>query len=218
MAGSKSAEQVEAGNSEGRRSLSLGQFLAGGRQERSLSQAELAEQAHIPLHYVRMLEADNYANIADQLYLLPFLRRYAAFLGLDADDLAMRFVRDVQRAEGGGAVKIPGEAKSVAVVLGSGWITTAAVMVFVVAAVYLATFERRHWQEPGKPQAQTSAAPSVVALAPTVRVTATPQPPTPTPTRSAGHPTPAPTARPKHRTGPMRPPKVQPPEDEQAPE
>jgi cytoskeletal protein RodZ len=32
-------------------------------------------------------------------YLVPFLRRYATFLELDQEDVAMRFVREVQRAD-----------------------------------------------------------------------------------------------------------------------
>jgi cytoskeletal protein RodZ len=46
-----------------------------------------------------MIETDSYGLISDQLYLVPFLRRYATFLGLDAEDVASRFVRDVQHAE-----------------------------------------------------------------------------------------------------------------------
>jgi len=56
-------------------------------------------ETHLPIHYVRMIESDNYGAISDQLYVLPFLRRYATFLDLDAEEVASRFVRDVQRAE-----------------------------------------------------------------------------------------------------------------------
>src|SRR5207248_7118443 len=58
---------------------------------------------HIPAQYVRALETDDYRMISDQLYLLPFLRRYATFVGLDPEDMASRFVREVQRAETGAA-------------------------------------------------------------------------------------------------------------------
>jgi cytoskeletal protein RodZ len=46
-----------------------------------------------------MIENSDYGLISDQLYLMPFLRRYAAFLNLDGEEVAMRFVREVQRAE-----------------------------------------------------------------------------------------------------------------------
>ncbi|HLX37387.1 MAG TPA: hypothetical protein VKR29_06275, partial [Candidatus Binataceae bacterium] len=35
----------------------------------------------------------------DQLYLLPFLRRYASFVGMEQEEVASRFIRDVQRAD-----------------------------------------------------------------------------------------------------------------------
>jgi cytoskeletal protein RodZ len=46
-----------------------------------------------------MIETDSYGLISDQLYLVPFLRRYASFLGLDPEEIASRFVRDVQHTE-----------------------------------------------------------------------------------------------------------------------
>ena len=78
---------------------SLGQVIAGARERRHLSRDEAAKDARIPAHYVRMIESDDYSSIADQLYLLPFLRRYATFVGLDPEEVASRFIRDVQRAD-----------------------------------------------------------------------------------------------------------------------
>jgi cytoskeletal protein RodZ len=46
-----------------------------------------------------MLESSDYSQISDQLYLVPFLRRYATFLELDPEEMAIRFVREVQRAD-----------------------------------------------------------------------------------------------------------------------
>ena len=39
-----------------------------------------------------MLEIGDYSAIADALYLLPFLRSYASFLGFDAGALSARFI------------------------------------------------------------------------------------------------------------------------------
>ena len=60
---------------------------------------QVVAEAHLPAHYIKMIETDNYGMIADQLYLVPFLRRYATFLGLDAEDVASRFVSQVQHTE-----------------------------------------------------------------------------------------------------------------------
>ena len=77
----------------------LGVDLAAARERRGCSRDDVARDTHIPAHYVRMIESDDYSKIADQLYMLPFVRRYAAYLEMDQDEVAMRFVREVQRAD-----------------------------------------------------------------------------------------------------------------------
>jgi cytoskeletal protein RodZ len=53
-----------------------------------------------------MLEDNDYRRIADQLYLLPFLRKYAEFLDIDPDETAMRLLRDVQRVDNSPSVRL----------------------------------------------------------------------------------------------------------------
>ena len=79
--------------------ISLGKIVTEARERKGLTREQVVLEAHLPAHYVKMIETDSYGLISDQLYLVPFLRRYAAFLGLDAEDVASRFVRDVQHAE-----------------------------------------------------------------------------------------------------------------------
>ncbi len=81
------------------REAPLGGFLTEARKRRGLSAEDLVRQTRIPAHYVRMIENDDYGLIADQLYVLPFLRRYATFVGLEAEEVVTRFVREVQRAD-----------------------------------------------------------------------------------------------------------------------
>ncbi len=83
--------------------LSLGQYLCATREKLGLSREQLTIQAHIPAHYVRMMETDDYSLIADQVYLLPFVRRYAAVLGLDTEEVAARFVREAQQSDSQGS-------------------------------------------------------------------------------------------------------------------
>jgi cytoskeletal protein RodZ len=78
---------------------SLGGFLADAREKRGASREDVVRETRIPDHYVRMMESNDYSTISDQLYVLPFLRRYASFLALDPEETAMRFVREVQRAD-----------------------------------------------------------------------------------------------------------------------
>ncbi|MGH7923865.1 MAG: helix-turn-helix domain-containing protein [Candidatus Binatus sp.] len=77
----------------------LGQLMTEARQHRGLSREQVADRTNIPAYYVRMIESDRYDAIPDQLYLLPFFRRYAIFLGLDAQKVVARFIRDFEKAE-----------------------------------------------------------------------------------------------------------------------
>jgi cytoskeleton protein RodZ len=77
----------------------LGQLMTETRRHLGLSQDQVTEQTHIPAYYVRMIESDSYDAIPDQLYLLPFFRRYADFLGLDSQKVVSRFIFDFEKAE-----------------------------------------------------------------------------------------------------------------------
>jgi cytoskeleton protein RodZ len=78
---------------------SLGTFLIAARERRGFAAADVVRETRLPAHYLRMMESNDYSKISDRLYLVPFLRRYASFLDLDQEDVAMRFVREVQRAD-----------------------------------------------------------------------------------------------------------------------
>jgi cytoskeleton protein RodZ len=78
---------------------SLGHVITEARERKGLTREQVANEAHLPPHYVKMIETDSYDMISDRLYLVPFLRRYATFLGLDAEEVASRFVSSVQHAE-----------------------------------------------------------------------------------------------------------------------
>ena len=78
---------------------SLGHVITEARERKGMTRDQVANEAHLPPHYVKMIETDSYDMISDRLYLVPFLRRYATFLGLDAEEVASRFVTNVQHAE-----------------------------------------------------------------------------------------------------------------------
>jgi cytoskeleton protein RodZ len=78
---------------------SLGHLITETRERKGMTREQVATEAHLPPHYVKMIESDSYDMISDRLYLVPFLRRYATFLGLDAEEIASRFVSTVQHAE-----------------------------------------------------------------------------------------------------------------------
>jgi transcriptional regulator with XRE-family HTH domain len=77
----------------------LGQLMTQTRKHSGLSREQVADRTRIPPYYVKMIESDSYDAIPDQLYLLPFFRRYADFLGLDAKKVVSRFICDFEKAE-----------------------------------------------------------------------------------------------------------------------
>jgi cytoskeletal protein RodZ len=128
-----------------------------------------------------MIESSDYGLIADQLYLLPFVRRYSAFLGLDGEEIAMRFVREVQRAEG-----TPPARMSEPLVLANskrthwGRLVAAAAVLAAVIVLYFLAARRRAIFQPSQAtipasRAQSVAPPMAAALrAPDTSVVANP--------------------------------------------
>ncbi len=78
---------------------SLGAIMTLAREARGFTRDQAAKASNIPAYYLTMIETDDYSSIADQLYLLPFLRRYAVFVALEPEEVASRFIREVQRAD-----------------------------------------------------------------------------------------------------------------------
>ncbi len=71
--------------------------LRQAREQRDLSIESAAAEAGIPARYARLLEGEAApVGVSDELYLIPFFRRYAAALGLPAEDLLPDFLGQVQ--------------------------------------------------------------------------------------------------------------------------
>ena len=114
----------------------LGRLLVEARERRGLTREQAAHESNILASYLEMMETSNYAAIPDLLYLLPFFRRYAEFLGLDAGEVTASFMRDFE-AEENAAVQIPKPSRT-RTVTSFPWRRIAQAGVLVVAAVSLA--------------------------------------------------------------------------------
>ncbi|MGH8013483.1 MAG: helix-turn-helix domain-containing protein [Candidatus Binataceae bacterium] len=135
----------------------LGKLLVAAREKRALSRDEVVNQTRIPANYLRMMESSDYAPIADQLYVVPFLRRYAVFLGLDPEETAMRFVREVQRADNAPSGRMY-EPVVVARKRRSRFLPIMLVVVLFVVVAWLLRIELQRHQESGS---MATVAPSV---------------------------------------------------------
>lgn len=147
---------------------SLGHVITEARERKGLTREQVATEAHLPPHYVKMIETDSYDMISDRLYLVPFLRRYATFLGLDAEEIASRFVSNVQHAEAN-VVRISQEITMVEKKPGSAGRIAFAVMI-VAVIILLANFAWRRYEDHEAsvpaPLASPAATPAADAQAP----------------------------------------------------
>jgi len=174
---------------------SLGKVITEARERKGMTRDQVINEAHLPAHYVKMIETDNYDLISDRLYLVPFLRRYATFLGLDAEEVASRFVSNVQHAEAN-VVRLSQEITVVTKKPGAAGRIAFAVLI-VAAVVLLADFAWRRFAERAPAPAPVAApAPAAVAPAPKaeppppVVANPPPAPPAPAPANPSAPPAP----------------------------
>ncbi|MGH7737671.1 MAG: helix-turn-helix domain-containing protein [Candidatus Tyrphobacter sp.] len=69
----------------------LGQRFRAAREARGLSLPEVAEQVRIRAVYLAAIENDDWSAIGAPVYIRGFLRTYARFLGLDAEEAVADF-------------------------------------------------------------------------------------------------------------------------------
>lgn len=70
---------------------SLGEELRAARESRGLSIPGVSEQIHIRSVYLQAIEEESWSAIAAPVYVRGFIRTYARFLGLDAEEAVARF-------------------------------------------------------------------------------------------------------------------------------
>ncbi|MBM4255605.1 MAG: hypothetical protein FJ147_06865 [Deltaproteobacteria bacterium] len=70
------------------------------REAKGLSLREAEAATRVPVHYLRLLEGRGDSRLlSDILDLVPFLRTYALFLGLDPEETIAQFVQSVHTKE-----------------------------------------------------------------------------------------------------------------------
>jgi cytoskeletal protein RodZ len=69
----------------------LGEEFRSAREARGVTLSEVAEQIHIRSVYLNAIENEEWSAIGAPVYVRGFIRTYARFLGLDAEDAVGRF-------------------------------------------------------------------------------------------------------------------------------
>ena len=76
----------------------LASLLRQTRENKRLTLKDVETATRIPPVYLRVLEGGE-GLMSDQVYLMPFLRTYANFLGMDTNAVVTQFVSELQRAD-----------------------------------------------------------------------------------------------------------------------
>jgi transcriptional regulator with XRE-family HTH domain len=141
----------------------LGERLRAAREEKELTLDEVAEQTKIPRNYLEALEEESLDAFTSPLHARGFLRNYALFLGLDAEELTGKYIEPQTnpRAKQGTTMTAP---QTLASPRRSTLATDALLLLAVAVLVALAAFSIYQRQNP-----------AVVEVTPT-----TGPPPTPT--------------------------------------
>lgn len=82
-----------------RRPDGLGHRLQRARDARNLDQQAAASASGLPLRAVRALEAEDYASLEAPVYVRGYLRKYADWLGLPAEELVDLYEQTASVAE-----------------------------------------------------------------------------------------------------------------------
>ena len=76
----------------------LASLLRQTRENKRLTLKDVETVTRIPMSYLLVLEGGE-GLLSDRVYLMPFLRTYAKFLGMDTDAVVAQFVSELQRTD-----------------------------------------------------------------------------------------------------------------------
>ena len=70
---------------------SLGRYLKKERESRNISLREVAKNTKVKEHLLKAIEEDQYASLPPPTYVKGFLLSYAKYIGLDPNDVLLRY-------------------------------------------------------------------------------------------------------------------------------
>lgn len=79
--------------------MSFWQQLVQERELRGVSLEEIAESTKISIDTLRRMEAGNPKHLPARVYLVGYLRAYAETVGLDAEDIVLRYEEEILREQ-----------------------------------------------------------------------------------------------------------------------
>jgi len=92
------AEEARDGADPGARVAAFGRWLMRERELRGLGRDEVARRTRLPPGVVEALESGDRDRLPARAYAVGYLRTFAAAVGLDADEVLLRFEEAVGQA------------------------------------------------------------------------------------------------------------------------
>jgi len=80
------------------REIITGEWLKTIREYRRIKLEEISRRTRISVHYLELIESDNYEKLPAEVYLKGFLRQLAVALGLNPDKIRKGYLESVQKA------------------------------------------------------------------------------------------------------------------------
>ncbi len=113
----------------------FGAYLKQERELRSISLAELSEQTHVKLEYLEAIESNHFERLPGLTFAKGFLQAYAKYIGLEPDDVLLRFEDTLKQLSGAGKFRTDRENP------GLFWMVSFSIL-FVIATVILLWFRK----------------------------------------------------------------------------
>ncbi|HHW41124.1 MAG TPA: helix-turn-helix domain-containing protein [Syntrophomonadaceae bacterium] len=79
--------------------MSIGEILREAREKKGLSLSDVENETKIRTKYLAALESEDFKEIPGEAYVLGFLRNYARFLELDADQIVNSYKSQIKTSD-----------------------------------------------------------------------------------------------------------------------
>jgi cytoskeletal protein RodZ len=114
---------------------SFGRWLRRQREVRKIALREVAETTNISIRYLEALEDDRFDALPAPVFAKGFLREYARYVGLDADEVVNHYLAARQDATVEEAERVATAQRAAGPPPGRAWLLALAVAVILAAAV-----------------------------------------------------------------------------------
>nr|HRC87133.1 helix-turn-helix domain-containing protein [Thermoanaerobaculia bacterium] len=105
MANQRGKNKPRPWQANGEEEVSFGTWLRRQREVREIGLREIADASKISLRYLEAFEQDRFDVLPAVVFARGFLREYAKYVGLDADEAVNRFLAAYRDSESGEEVE-----------------------------------------------------------------------------------------------------------------